>query len=118
MNVADVVICRAGATTLAEVSASGRPAILVPLATATDDHQRKNAAVFAAAGAAVMIDERELDGGRLAGAIAELAADRERRERMGKAARTLARPDAAARIADRVQELAAGNRQPAAGSRA
>ncbi len=117
MTSADVVICRAGATTLAEVSASGRAAILVPLATATDDHQRKNAAVFAAAGAAMVIDERELDGSRLANEVASLIGDRERRERMGHAARGLARPDAAARIADRAEELVYGSRQPAAGGR-
>jgi UDP-N-acetylglucosamine--N-acetylmuramyl-(pentapeptide) pyrophosphoryl-undecaprenol N-acetylglucosamine transferase len=108
MTTADLVICRAGATTLAEVSASGRPSILVPLPTATDDHQRKNAAVFANAGAAAVIDERELTGERLAGTIAQLVADRDERDRMGQAARQLARPDAAQRIADRVEELARG----------
>jgi UDP-N-acetylglucosamine--N-acetylmuramyl-(pentapeptide) pyrophosphoryl-undecaprenol N-acetylglucosamine transferase len=110
MKAADVVICRAGATTLAEVSASGRAAILVPLAAATDDHQRKNAAVFASAGAAMVIDERELDGIRLAADVASLIGDRERRERMGQAMRGLARPDAAERIADRVELLARGGR--------
>jgi UDP-N-acetylglucosamine--N-acetylmuramyl-(pentapeptide) pyrophosphoryl-undecaprenol N-acetylglucosamine transferase len=115
MKAADVVVCRAGATTLAEVSASGRPAILVPLASATDDHQRKNAAVFASAGAAMVIDERELDGPRLADDLVGLIGDRERRVRMGAAARTLAQPDAAARIADRVGELAEGRRQKAEG---
>jgi UDP-N-acetylglucosamine--N-acetylmuramyl-(pentapeptide) pyrophosphoryl-undecaprenol N-acetylglucosamine transferase len=74
MRAADLVICRAGATTLAEVSALGRPSILVPLPTATDDHQRKNAAVLAGAGAAIVVDERELDGARLASEIAALAA--------------------------------------------
>ncbi len=117
MKAADLVICRAGATTLAEVSASGRPSILVPLPTATDDHQRKNAAVLASAGAAIVVDERELDGARLADEIAALVGDRERREQMGLAARRLARPDAAQRIADRVEELApaTGNRQAADG---
>ncbi|MGH9383833.1 MAG: undecaprenyldiphospho-muramoylpentapeptide beta-N-acetylglucosaminyltransferase [Vicinamibacterales bacterium] len=105
MKAADLVICRAGATTLAEVSASGRAAILVPLPTATDDHQRRNAAVFAAAGAALVIDERELDAERLAGAIAGLVGDRQRREQMGHAARRLARPDAAERIVDRIEVL-------------
>ena len=79
MKAADLVICRAGATTLAELTASGRPAILVPLPTATDDHQRKNAEVLGRAGAALVIEERELDGARLAGAIAELIADPARR---------------------------------------
>ncbi len=110
MKAADVVICRAGATTLAELAASGRPAILVPLPTATDDHQRKNAEVLARAGAGLVIEERELSGERLAGAIAALAADPARRQQMGAAARRLARPDAAARIADRVEQLGRGPR--------
>ena len=103
---ADLVVCRAGATTLAELAASGKAAILVPLPTATDDHQRKNAAVVARAGAAEVIDERELDGDRLAGAIDALARDRTRRTAMAAAARRLARPDAAQRIADKVWALA------------
>jgi UDP-N-acetylglucosamine--N-acetylmuramyl-(pentapeptide) pyrophosphoryl-undecaprenol N-acetylglucosamine transferase len=108
MTAADLVVCRAGATTLAELAALGRPAVLVPLPTATDDHQRRNAEVLAAAGAAVVIEQRELTGERLAGALLELAGDADRRTRMGDAARTMARLDAAARIADRVQALAAG----------
>jgi len=105
MKAAALVICRAGATTLAELTASGRPAILVPLPTATDDHQRKNAEVLERAGAALVIEERQLDGARLAEAIAGLIADPGRRKQMSTAARTLARPDAAARIADRVEQL-------------
>jgi UDP-N-acetylglucosamine--N-acetylmuramyl-(pentapeptide) pyrophosphoryl-undecaprenol N-acetylglucosamine transferase len=80
----------------------------VPLASATDDHQRKNAAVLATAGAAMVIDERELDGARLASDLTGLVGDRQRREQMSQAARRLARPDAAERIADRVEELAEG----------
>jgi UDP-N-acetylglucosamine--N-acetylmuramyl-(pentapeptide) pyrophosphoryl-undecaprenol N-acetylglucosamine transferase len=106
MKAADVVIARSGATTLAELAASGRPAILVPLPTSTDDHQRKNAEVVARAGAAVVVDERELTGDSLAAAITSLVSDPERRRRMSQAARTLARPDAAERIADRVEQLA------------
>lgn len=105
MKAADLVICRAGATTLAELTASGRPAILVPLPTATDDHQRKNAEVLGRAGAGLVIEERDLSGERLAATIAMLVADPDRRRQMSAAARTLARPDAAARIADRVEEL-------------
>jgi len=105
MKAADLVICRAGATTLAELAASGRPAILVPLPTATDDHQRKNAEVLGRAGAGLVIEERDLSGERLAATIAMLVADPDRRRQMSAAARTLARPDAAARIADRVEEL-------------
>ena len=105
MKAADLVICRAGATTLAELTASGRPAILVPLPTATDDHQRKNAEVLGRAGAGLVMEERDLSGLRLAENIAMLIADPGRRRQMSEAARKLARPDAAARIADRVEEL-------------
>ncbi len=105
MKAADLVVCRAGATTLAELAASGRPAILVPLPTATDDHQRKNAEVLGRAGAALVIEERDLSGSRLAETIAKLVADREKRQQMSVAARALAWPDAAARIADRVEQL-------------
>lgn len=107
MTGADVVVCRAGATTLAELAAVGRPAVLVPLPTATDDHQRKNAEVLVNAGAAVMLEEKHLNAETLAAVVAELLGDRERRARMSAAMRTLARPDAAARIVDRLLELAA-----------
>ena len=63
MAAADLVICRAGATTLAELAAAGRPAVLIPFPGATDDHQRRNAEVLAGAGAAVLMDERELTAG-------------------------------------------------------
>jgi len=105
MKAADVVICRAGATTLAELAASATPAILVPLPTATDDHQRKNAEVVEKAGGAIVIDERNLSGNSLAGLLKELMTDRNRLAGMSAAARTLARPDAAERIADRVEQL-------------
>lgn len=106
MSEADVIVSRAGATSIAELTAAGRAAILVPLPTATDDHQRKNAAVLARAGAAEVIDEADASGDRLAEAVLALAGDSARRTRMANAARTLARPDAAARIADRVWQLA------------
>jgi UDP-N-acetylglucosamine--N-acetylmuramyl-(pentapeptide) pyrophosphoryl-undecaprenol N-acetylglucosamine transferase len=106
MTNADVVVARAGATTLAELAAARRPAILVPLPRATDDHQRKNAEVIAKNGGAEVIDQRELTGDRLAAAILSLAADEPRRQRMAAAMATFARPDAAARIADRVWKLA------------
>jgi UDP-N-acetylglucosamine--N-acetylmuramyl-(pentapeptide) pyrophosphoryl-undecaprenol N-acetylglucosamine transferase len=105
LSAADLVVCRAGATTLAELAVSGRPAILVPYPHAADDHQRHNAETVAAAGAALVIPDSELDPPRLVAAIAELAADPPRRERMARAARTLARPDAAAAIADLAESL-------------
>ena len=105
MHDADLVVCRAGATTLAELAAAGRPSILIPLPTAADDHQRRNAQVVAAAGAAEVIEQRELSGNRLAVRVMALAADRAGREAMGRAARGLARPDAAAAIAGRALAL-------------
>ena len=106
MTAADLVVARAGATTLSELAAARRPAILIPLPTAADDHQRKNAEVVARAGGAEVIDQRELTGARLADAIVALAADGSRRERMAAAVQVFARPDAATRIADRVWALA------------
>ena len=116
MKAADVVICRAGATTLAELAASATPAILVPLPTATDDHQRKNAEVFARSGAAVVIEERELTT-TLPGVLETLVSSTDRLRTMSAAAKTLARPDAAERIADRVEQLAARRRSGQAGGR-
>ena len=103
---ADLVVCRAGATTLAEIAAARRPAILVPLPTATDDHQRRNAESVAAAGGAEVLLQADLSGERLAASILRLAGDVEGRARMAAAAGTLARPDAARAIVDRVLELA------------
>jgi UDP-N-acetylglucosamine--N-acetylmuramyl-(pentapeptide) pyrophosphoryl-undecaprenol N-acetylglucosamine transferase len=102
---ADVVVCRAGATTLAEITAAGKAAILIPLPTATDDHQRRNAEALAAAGAAEVLLQRDLTGPVLAERLLALGADRERRRRMSAAARSLARPDAARVIVDRAMEL-------------
>jgi UDP-N-acetylglucosamine--N-acetylmuramyl-(pentapeptide) pyrophosphoryl-undecaprenol N-acetylglucosamine transferase len=102
---ADVIVCRAGATTLAEITAAGKAAILVPLPTATDDHQRKNAEALAAAGAAEVLLQADATGEALAARIAALARDEERRRRIGAAARTLARPDAARVIVDRALQL-------------
>ena len=106
MKSADLVVCRAGATTLAELTAAGRPSILIPLPTATDDHQRKNAEALVARGAAVMLEQRQLTGERLAADLVAIAADRGRRRRMSEAARQMARPDAARVIVDKVLELA------------
>jgi UDP-N-acetylglucosamine--N-acetylmuramyl-(pentapeptide) pyrophosphoryl-undecaprenol N-acetylglucosamine transferase len=108
MKSADLVICRAGATTLAELTASGRPSLLIPLPTATDDHQRKNADVLVAAGAADMIEQSSLTGDLLGQRIVDLIADRGRLERMSVAARSFARPDAARHIVDRALQLAGG----------
>lgn len=104
MHAADLAVCRAGATTLAEISAAGLPAIIVPLPRAAGDHQRRNAAALTDVGAAEVVEQ---DDARrvLAGRVAALAGDAERRHRMSAAARRLARPDAAWRVVDRAEEL-------------
>jgi UDP-N-acetylglucosamine--N-acetylmuramyl-(pentapeptide) pyrophosphoryl-undecaprenol N-acetylglucosamine transferase len=107
MKLADLVVCRSGATTIAELTAASRPAIFIPLPTAADDHQRVNAQVVAAAGAAEVIEQHQLTGERLAGRIAALVADDAALTTMSAAARRLAHPDAAAAIVERVFELAA-----------
>jgi UDP-N-acetylglucosamine--N-acetylmuramyl-(pentapeptide) pyrophosphoryl-undecaprenol N-acetylglucosamine transferase len=107
MAAADLVVCRAGATTLAELAALGRPALLVPFPAATDDHQRKNAKVLEAAGAAAVVDERDLSGDRLAETIDGLLRDGGRLAAMSGAMRRFARPDAARVIVDRLDALVA-----------
>lgn len=102
---ADFVICRAGATTCAELGAAGKASIMIPLPTAADDHQRKNAEALQNAGASQMILQNDLDGVRLAAAISGLIADPEKITAMETAARRLGRPDAAERAADLMEEL-------------
>lgn len=102
----DLVIARAGALTVAELAASGLGAVLVPFAAAVDDHQTKNAQALVAAGAAVLVPERDATPMRLAAVLDELLSDRARLVRMAQAARTLAKPDATARIADVCLEVA------------
>jgi UDP-N-acetylglucosamine--N-acetylmuramyl-(pentapeptide) pyrophosphoryl-undecaprenol N-acetylglucosamine transferase len=111
LAVADLVICRAGASTLAELTAAGRPAILIPYPHAADDHQRHNAETVRNSGAAIVIRDDELDGGRLAKHVQELASNKERMAAMGRAARRQAIPDAAGRIADIAELLIAGDRR-------
>jgi len=103
---ADLVIARAGASTCSELAACGKAAILVPLPTAAHDHQTRNAESVARAGAAVLLKEKDLSGPALAGAIRNLLEDPARIEAMEKASRSLARPDAAARIVDLVERIA------------
>jgi UDP-N-acetylglucosamine--N-acetylmuramyl-(pentapeptide) pyrophosphoryl-undecaprenol N-acetylglucosamine transferase len=102
----DLIVCRAGAMTLAEVAAWGVPSILVPYPYAADDHQTKNARELEEAGAAIVLPEGELSARRLSNLISGLLADAGRRSRMAAAARAVARPDAARVIADRVLALA------------
>jgi UDP-N-acetylglucosamine--N-acetylmuramyl-(pentapeptide) pyrophosphoryl-undecaprenol N-acetylglucosamine transferase len=103
---ADVVVARAGASTLAELTILGRPSLLVPLPTAADDHQRKNAEALARAGAAEVLAEASLTGEVLADRILTLAASPDRRGAMAAHARALGKPDAAARVVDRLEQLA------------
>lgn len=108
----DLVICRAGGTTLAELAATGVPAILLPYPFAADDHQRRNADVFSAAGACLTLDERELPGNiddHLAGAVALLAGNPAKRAAMREAMRGLALPDATWDVATMVRQVAACN---------
>lgn len=97
---ADLVVSRAGGSALAELAAAGRASVLVPMPGATGDHQAANAAALAAAGAAVVIPESELDGARLATAISDVLADPVRLQRMQEAAAEFGEPDAASRVAE------------------
>jgi UDP-N-acetylglucosamine--N-acetylmuramyl-(pentapeptide) pyrophosphoryl-undecaprenol N-acetylglucosamine transferase len=101
---ADLVVSRSGATTCAELTAAGKAAVLVPFARAADDHQRINARTLEAGGAAKVIEEKDLTGKALAGVVGELVVAPDRIATMEQAARRLARPDAAARVADLLQQ--------------
>jgi UDP-N-acetylglucosamine--N-acetylmuramyl-(pentapeptide) pyrophosphoryl-undecaprenol N-acetylglucosamine transferase len=102
----DVAVSRAGATTVAELCATGVPSVIVPLPGAPGDHQSKNAAVLERAGAAVVIDDGSVSGTALDAVLVGLLDDPARLETMSKAARSLARPDAARRVAEVVLEHA------------
>jgi UDP-N-acetylglucosamine--N-acetylmuramyl-(pentapeptide) pyrophosphoryl-undecaprenol N-acetylglucosamine transferase len=103
---ADLLVCRSGASTVAEIAAAGKPAIFVPLPTAADDHQRRNAEAIVAGGAAVMILQAELTPERLAQIVTELLADPGRLKEMSQRAKALSHVDAAGRMACMVAELA------------
>ena len=105
---ADLIVARAGATSLAEITALGRAAVLVPYPYATDDHQSRNARGLVEAGAAVVIPDRDLDGPAFAEAVLGLLADPARRETMAAASKALGRPDAAARVARLATEAVRG----------
>ncbi|MGH9178876.1 MAG: UDP-N-acetylglucosamine--N-acetylmuramyl-(pentapeptide) pyrophosphoryl-undecaprenol N-acetylglucosamine transferase, partial [Acidimicrobiales bacterium] len=105
---ADVMVGRAGGTTVAELVTVGLPAVLVPLPIAPGDHQTANGMALARAGAALVVADAELSADRLAIELEPLLADPDRLGAMGTAARTLARPDAAQRVAALVEEHARG----------
>jgi UDP-N-acetylglucosamine--N-acetylmuramyl-(pentapeptide) pyrophosphoryl-undecaprenol N-acetylglucosamine transferase len=102
---ADLVVCRAGATTVAELTVCKKASILVPFPFATDDHQAVNAKALVDAGAALMFREAELTGETLAATIRQLKGDPERLAKMERAAGLLGRPEAAREIADVLQQL-------------
>ena len=105
---ADLVLCRAGATTVAELTAFGKAAILVPYPYAIYDHQRWNAQALRDHGAAEMILDQELNGDLLAGRVRAYVSDRQMIAAMAAAARTMGRPEAAARIVDECYALVRG----------
>jgi UDP-N-acetylglucosamine--N-acetylmuramyl-(pentapeptide) pyrophosphoryl-undecaprenol N-acetylglucosamine transferase len=107
--VADLVVCRSGAMTLAEIAACGTPAILVPYPHAAHNHQEVNAHNLVERGAAALLLDRELTGERLAKEIAHLVADRQTLRRMSANARTFARLDAAERIVRSLERWAQGS---------
>jgi len=106
MAAADVVICRAGASTIAEVAAAGKPTIFVPSPNVTDNHQEKNARILEEHGAAIVLREEECDGDVLYGTVTELLSDEKRVEAMGRAVQEMAVPDSAEKIMKTICELA------------
>ncbi|MEP7149889.1 MAG: undecaprenyldiphospho-muramoylpentapeptide beta-N-acetylglucosaminyltransferase [Acidobacteriota bacterium] len=102
----DLIICRAGATTCAELAAAGKASIMVPLPTAADDHQRKNAEAMQNAGASRMILQRDLSGESLANEISDLAASPDAIAQMESSAKKMARSDAAEVTVDLIEGLA------------
>jgi UDP-N-acetylglucosamine--N-acetylmuramyl-(pentapeptide) pyrophosphoryl-undecaprenol N-acetylglucosamine transferase len=100
---ADLVICRAGAMTIAELAAGGMPSILVPFPHAVDDHQTANARFLTDRGAAILVQQKDLSAQRLASLIESL--DRPKLLDMAKKARALGKPDAAKVVAQRCMEI-------------
>ena len=103
---ADLVVCRSGAGTVSELAAAGKPSILVPFPFAADDHQARNAEALERGGAARLVPDAEMTGAKLLSLTSELAGTTGTLEQMGAAARKFARPGAAARAADILEEVA------------
>jgi len=101
-----LLVCRSGASTVGEITAAGRPAILVPFPRAADDHQKRNAEALERIGAALMMEERQLTAENLVETVSSLFADPGRLQHMGESARKLAHPKAALEIAEMVARLA------------
>jgi len=108
---ADLIICRAGATSLAEITAAGKAAVLIPYPWAANDHQLKNAQALAAQGAAALIPEKELSGSNLFKVIENLLLDEKKLRQMEENSLRMSRIDAAATIVDSCIQLIAGKNQ-------
>jgi len=106
LGACDLALCRAGASTVAELTAIGVPSVLVPLPGAPSDHQVRNAQALERAGAAVVLEDGSCDAERLEAVLGELLGDADRRERMERAARSLGRRDAAPAVVRLVEEAA------------
>ncbi len=106
----DLIVSRSGASTIAEITAAGRPSILIPFPHAADDHQRKNAESLQSRGAALVLEQAGARGEDLAKLILDLDRDRTRLANMAKAAKSMAQPDSASRIVDLLEEVS-GNRK-------
>jgi UDP-N-acetylglucosamine--N-acetylmuramyl-(pentapeptide) pyrophosphoryl-undecaprenol N-acetylglucosamine transferase len=106
---ADLIVCRSGASAIAEVAAAGKPSILVPFPFAADQHQLHNAEAFDRAGAATLVLDRDMNGQRLFDEVSKLASDSERLASMGQRARAFAHPDAARRAAEILEQLTYAN---------
>jgi UDP-N-acetylglucosamine--N-acetylmuramyl-(pentapeptide) pyrophosphoryl-undecaprenol N-acetylglucosamine transferase len=104
---ASLIVCRAGATTIAELTACGRPAILIPFPYAANDHQRANAEALAVKGAALMMDQQDVNGEKLAAVINGLLSAPEELKSMGRVARSLGKAGAAAQILENCREIIA-----------
>lgn len=105
---ADLIVCRSGAGTVSELAAAGRPAILVPFPFAADDHQARNAEAMERGGAACLVRDSEMNGEKLFDAVTALAMAESALERMAVAARHFAKPGAAGKAADILEEAAGG----------
>jgi UDP-N-acetylglucosamine--N-acetylmuramyl-(pentapeptide) pyrophosphoryl-undecaprenol N-acetylglucosamine transferase len=105
---ADLLVCRSGASTVGEITAAGKPAIFVPFPAAADDHQNVNARALERAGAAVVVEESNLDAAYLVDTIAALIGDAHRLQSMSTAAKSMAHPKAVEEIAEMVKQLAGG----------
>ena len=105
---ADIAICRAGALTVAELTAVGLPCLLVPFPFAADNHQEANARVLVDCGAAKMMTQAQWDTDEAAQWLVGLASDRQRLEEMSEAARTAAQPEAASALVDDLESMVAG----------